>query len=246
MCSPVECAHAHSGRLGWRGRAAAPPPRRASGHAPSTGSDPGPAGPRPEPRRAPPGGAQIIPALERALSLVGADVHAWFAALPRPQRLLPQKRPAAAVGLGAERAGGGAPGAATIDSYYLSRHCAVRHSHARPQVAPPAGPLACGERRPPGRLRSAFSRRAARPGEERAADAAAGASTCACARAGVRRADACAARAVRGVPRAAAGRRGRAGVARRAPGGALRGAGARVPTLRRRRRARRGRGRHRV
>lgn len=83
--------------------------------------------------------AQIIPALERALSLVGADVRAWFAVLPRPQRLLPQKRPAASVGLGGERGGhAGGPGAATaatIDSYYLSRHCAVRPrpfcAHAR-------------------------------------------------------------------------------------------------------------------
>ena len=71
--------------------------------------------------------AQIIPALERALSLVGADMHAWFAVLPRPQRLLPQKRPAAAVGLAVQPPGGpGATAAATIDSYYLSRHCAVR------------------------------------------------------------------------------------------------------------------------
>ena len=60
---------------------------------------------------------QIIPALERALSLVGADMHAWFAALPRPQRLLPQKRPAAAVGLAAPAPGGpGAATAATIDA----------------------------------------------------------------------------------------------------------------------------------
>lgn len=63
---------------------------------------------------------QIIPALERVLSLVGADVRAWFAILPRPQRLLPQKRPAAALGLGGRGASAG-----TIDAYYLSRHCAV-------------------------------------------------------------------------------------------------------------------------
>jgi DNA polymerase zeta len=36
---------------------------------------------------------QILPALERVLSLVGADVRAWFAEMPRPQRMLPQKRP---------------------------------------------------------------------------------------------------------------------------------------------------------
>ena len=31
---------------------------------------------------------QIVPTLDRALSLVGADVLAWFAALPRPQARL--------------------------------------------------------------------------------------------------------------------------------------------------------------
>ena len=51
---------------------------------------------------------------------VGADMRAWFATMPRPQRLLPQKRPAAALGLG------GRSSAGTIDAYYLSRHCAVR------------------------------------------------------------------------------------------------------------------------
>ena len=79
-----------------------------------------------------------MPALERALSLVGADLHAWFAVLPRPQRLLPQKRPAAAVGLAAQQLGGpGAATAATIDSYYLSRHCAVR------ALSSPAARLVC-------------------------------------------------------------------------------------------------------
>ena len=65
---------------------------------------------------------QINPALERALSLVGADVRAWFAELPRPHRMLPQKRPVAALPLGG---GGGGGGGATIDRFYLSRHCAV-------------------------------------------------------------------------------------------------------------------------
>lgn len=136
---------------------------------------------------------QIIPALERVLSLVGADVRSWFAHMRKPTRLLPQKRPtgalalpaaataavpafraaggptghrhsepgasssAAAAGSGfglaaalagfdalgagpAGNSGGGglqlpghmAPAAATalgssatIDAYYLSRHCAV-------------------------------------------------------------------------------------------------------------------------
>lgn len=63
---------------------------------------------------------QIVPALERVFSLLGVDVRGWYAALPRPQRLLPQKRPAAALGLG-----GRGSSAGTIDAYYLSRHCAV-------------------------------------------------------------------------------------------------------------------------
>ena len=56
---------------------------------------------------------KIIPALERVLSLVGADVRAWFAAMPKPSRLLPQKRPLHAVALPpallghSGRAGGG-------------------------------------------------------------------------------------------------------------------------------------------
>lgn len=78
---------------------------------------------------------QIIPALERVLSLVGADVQAWFAAMPRPTRMAPQKRPAGSLALPQQAPGAGMPfgqqrgayGAATttIDQYYLSRHCAV-------------------------------------------------------------------------------------------------------------------------
>lgn len=66
---------------------------------------------------------QIVPALERVLNLVGADPRGWFAAMSRPQRLLPQKRPPAALPL----VDPGRPGAnaGTIDQYYLSRHCAV-------------------------------------------------------------------------------------------------------------------------
>lgn len=69
---------------------------------------------------------QIIPAVERVLSLVGADVRSWFAEMPRPQRTLPQKRPLAALPLGGE--GGKAQrglGGVTIDRFYQSRHCAV-------------------------------------------------------------------------------------------------------------------------
>ena len=79
---------------------------------------------------------QILPALERVLSLVGADVQAWFAGMPRPARMLPHKRPAASLAIPQvpeERAGPGVAGQAggarewvqqgTIDAYYLSRHC---------------------------------------------------------------------------------------------------------------------------
>lgn len=74
---------------------------------------------------------QIIPALERIFSLVGADLRAWFAAMPRPHKLLPQKRPQE-INVPRETAGA-QPGparpaaglSATIDRYYLSRHCAV-------------------------------------------------------------------------------------------------------------------------
>ncbi|GIL62894.1 hypothetical protein Vafri_17102, partial [Volvox africanus] len=89
---------------------------------------------------------QIIPALERVLSLVGADVRAWFVDMPRPLRMLPQKRPAGALplaALGAQGAAGsgsgglgrggvffpgivgGVVGGGTIDRFYLSRHCVV-------------------------------------------------------------------------------------------------------------------------
>ena len=37
---------------------------------------------------------QILPALDRLFSLLGVDVHEWFASMGRPQRLLPHKRPA--------------------------------------------------------------------------------------------------------------------------------------------------------
>ena len=76
-------------------------------------------------------GVQIIPALERIFSLVGADLRAWFAAMPRPQKLLPQKRPQG-VNAGREAPPGQHLGPSrpptvvgTIDRYYLSRHCAV-------------------------------------------------------------------------------------------------------------------------
>ena len=67
---------------------------------------------------------QIIPALERVLNLVGADPRAWFVGMTKPQRLLPQKRPPAALPL--PELGRTNANAGTIDQYYLSRHCAVR------------------------------------------------------------------------------------------------------------------------
>ncbi len=88
---------------------------------------------------------QIIPALERIFSLVGADLRAWFAAMPRPQKLLPQKRPQganavmqqgpAAQHLGPGRAAAGIVG--TIDRYYLSRHCAVSEHASTPSMMLP-------------------------------------------------------------------------------------------------------------
>lgn len=82
---------------------------------------------------------QIIPAVERVISLVGADVRGWFAEMPRPQRMIPQKRPATALGVplgGPDARGEGGmamiagprgrmAGGNTIDRFYLSRHCAV-------------------------------------------------------------------------------------------------------------------------
>lgn len=66
---------------------------------------------------------QINPAVNRVLSLVGVDVGLWFGTMPRPQRVLPQKRPGHLL-LHAASTKGKVKG--TIDAYYLSRHCAVR------------------------------------------------------------------------------------------------------------------------
>lgn len=63
---------------------------------------------------------QIVPALQRCLGLVGADVPAWLAEVPPPPRATANKRPPTLmIGGPAARHG------ATIDGYYLSRHCAV-------------------------------------------------------------------------------------------------------------------------
>ena len=83
---------------------------------------------------------QINPSVERALSLVGADVKSWFAEMPRPQRTLPQKRPQESLpiqnnninGEGGlmhhhhhHHTSGRGAGALTIERFYLSRHCSV-------------------------------------------------------------------------------------------------------------------------
>ncbi len=85
---------------------------------------------------------------------VGADVRAWFAAMPRVTRMRPEKRPAASLALpqqhhqqggggGSASNGGGLHqplllpavsllGSSTIDQFYLSRHCAVCDALTRP------------------------------------------------------------------------------------------------------------------
>ena len=72
---------------------------------------------------------QIVPALERCFSLFGVDVKGWYLEMPKPLRILPTKRPLAslAVGGGARSAFGRAESsrAATIDSFFDSRHCLV-------------------------------------------------------------------------------------------------------------------------
>lgn len=73
---------------------------------------------------------QIIPALERCFSLLGADVRAWFAQMPKPNRWQPAKRPISALGLsGYSNDSIGyrqeVKSRLTIDHFYLSKHCAV-------------------------------------------------------------------------------------------------------------------------
>ena len=73
---------------------------------------------------------QVIPALERCFSLLGADVKGWFVQMPKPNRWQPTKRPISALGLsGFSNDSIGyrneTKGRFTIDHFYLSRHCAV-------------------------------------------------------------------------------------------------------------------------
>eukprot|EP00898_Chlorokybus_atmophyticus_P008072 jgi/Chlat1/8266/Chrsp78S07693 len=78
---------------------------------------------------------QIVPTLMRAFSLLGADVRAWYNNMPRAMRAAPTKRLASTAFLDnytnmdnnnnhSNKRGGGERGA-TIDHFYLSRHCAV-------------------------------------------------------------------------------------------------------------------------
>jgi len=65
---------------------------------------------------------QIVPALQRCLGLVGADVPAWLRELPAATRARYQPFGGAGNGAGA---GAGAGAARTMDAYLISRHCAV-------------------------------------------------------------------------------------------------------------------------
>lgn len=75
---------------------------------------------------------QIIPALERVLSLVGADVRSWYAQMPKSYRHMPHKRPLMSLPLGRSSAHSEkAPLGSTIDRFYLSRHCVCCDSLTR-------------------------------------------------------------------------------------------------------------------
>lgn len=69
---------------------------------------------------------QIIPSLERILSLVGADVRSWYSKMPKVYRNLPHKRPVSSLPLlksGNQAEKRQFDRTATIDTFYLSRHC---------------------------------------------------------------------------------------------------------------------------
>eukprot|EP00892_Ulva_mutabilis_P005116 jgi/Ulvmu1/2977/UM015_0017.1 len=75
---------------------------------------------------------QILPALDRLFSLLGVDVHEWYGAMAKPQRLLPHKRPLSALPCRPmDEAAQAAVGVAvtTIDQFYASRHCIVCDSY---------------------------------------------------------------------------------------------------------------------
>ena len=65
---------------------------------------------------------QIAPALKRTVGLVpGVDVDRWLSQLPHGVRMQPTKR----LISGSGRDGGGDLFGARIDSFYLTKHCAV-------------------------------------------------------------------------------------------------------------------------
>ena len=140
---------------------------------------------------------QIIPALERVLNLVGADPRAWFTAMSRPHRLLPQKRPPAALPI----ADPGQPGSSlgTIDQYYLSRHCAVRAAPARP-CSSSTMPVTAASSEPHSVCGSPHLLTVLAVGPDLAGPLCIRAGVMAVHATGVRRADACSSAAVRGVP----------------------------------------------
>jgi len=71
----------------------------------------------------------VLPALDRVLALVGADVRAWVAAMPRPAGPpAPHKRVVVGRGGGASTT----PAPPTIASFCLSRHCASCDGLTRP------------------------------------------------------------------------------------------------------------------
>lgn len=78
---------------------------------------------------------QIIPSLQRIFGLVGVDLKLWYRDMPRLYQA-PSKKPASAAmipfGQGTGKGGSDkaelqqrAVSRATIDTYYLSKHCAV-------------------------------------------------------------------------------------------------------------------------
>jgi hypothetical protein len=68
------------------------------------------------------------------LSLVGADVRAWYAQLPKPGRLLPQKRPLGSLALpapGGGGTGGGGTGSSGVGAYHGQLALGPMQGHTR-------------------------------------------------------------------------------------------------------------------
>ena len=66
---------------------------------------------------------QIIPALDRMLSLIGADVKAWYDEMPKAMRMPPQKRPAASLGLSSLSRDNNRQ--MILEDFFSSKHCCV-------------------------------------------------------------------------------------------------------------------------